>query len=734
MYRCVASGTNDLANQEVFEMASAKDPKGERTIGAITKCDLVPDKQMVYSWINSEPTIHANASQTVSLANNKLKVLKHGWFLVRNRTPEEVEQGISPSRLQCLETELFDDLPWNQVSEKRRGTQALMKFLAGLLCDRIQSTFPSLLANIRERKKSTKGQLESLGPERKSLAKKRAYLTKIAQDFSSMASQALNGRYDPSFPSTMKLRMLVREANDNFAKNMTHNGHTVTFVDISEEKPWLDLEPYGPIGSLFNSSTFGAALQRTAPNDGTSSFAPVASNSSQKTLSSPAANGGFGSSPSSNPPISSQPLASYSFGSSPLSNSFNSQKAAPLGGAAERTTSITAPQTSGTDLFGGGFGLSNGLSTDVSSQYIPIVDEPFKPHYYHSGSGEKELYQTLGTMPAYVNSSFEEIRLNYYNQGTIGKQSTQSTKSPGLDVGGKATSRTKNLEKQQTVHPAMSQTTNPFGLGEQNSGGVYEWIRSGVRSCKGTELQGTVNPDVLPLLFHKQAQKWITLSESHFERIRALTIATTDQIVSKVSSDVMTPSKIRSLIRKRNENAATTHGTRLSSHFNDIVSKHLQTQNEAFEKKIREARLLRFQTALQRYANSKKPAFGQTASTPESEYELKIDLRETEALFAELHISNSQNLANEIHDTLKAYYEIKREDFIEFVTGLIVESYLYDVEGPMMFLSPVHVAELTDSEIEDLAAEHETVGADRARKEATLEILTRAERIAMNYI
>ena len=32
---------NNLANQEVFKMARTADPRGDRTVGIITKCDVV---------------------------------------------------------------------------------------------------------------------------------------------------------------------------------------------------------------------------------------------------------------------------------------------------------------------------------------------------------------------------------------------------------------------------------------------------------------------------------------------------------------------------------------------------------------------------------------------------------------------------------------------------------------------------------------------------------------------
>lgn len=40
---------NNLANQEVFRMARAADPRGTRTVGIITKCDALQqgDEKMV---------------------------------------------------------------------------------------------------------------------------------------------------------------------------------------------------------------------------------------------------------------------------------------------------------------------------------------------------------------------------------------------------------------------------------------------------------------------------------------------------------------------------------------------------------------------------------------------------------------------------------------------------------------------------------------------------------------
>lgn len=37
----MADATNNISNQEVFELAKAVDPQGLRTLGVLTKCDAI---------------------------------------------------------------------------------------------------------------------------------------------------------------------------------------------------------------------------------------------------------------------------------------------------------------------------------------------------------------------------------------------------------------------------------------------------------------------------------------------------------------------------------------------------------------------------------------------------------------------------------------------------------------------------------------------------------------------
>ena len=194
----------------------------------------------------------------MDLAQNVEKYFHHGWFVVRNRTPLEAESSLEPRERQLKEQTFFRDVPWNAQPEQRRGTQALKKYLAELLCSRIKENFPVMLSTIRNRINVTQSRLESLGATRKTVDQKRIYLTRLSQVFHLDASQALRGRYEFSTSDSFKLRKLVREANDAFAKELKEHGHTVAFLEIESpqealKRPTYHVENKNPISTTYDS-------------------------------------------------------------------------------------------------------------------------------------------------------------------------------------------------------------------------------------------------------------------------------------------------------------------------------------------------------------------------------------------------------------------------------------------------------------------------------------------------
>ena len=89
-----------------------------------------------------------------------------------------------------------------------------------------------------------------------------------------------------------------------------------------------------------------------------------------------------------------------------------------------------------------------------------------------------------------------------------------------------------------------------------------------------------------------------------------------------------------------------------------------------------------------------------------------------------LHISNSENLAGEIHETLKAYYDLEIVNFIEFVNNRIVGRYVDAWNGPIK-------AGLGGSKMTSWQSWH--VRARKLEKEDLLKRLTMAEKILAGH-
>lgn len=174
----------------------------------------------------------AHRQQVLKLAQNQEKYLRHGWFVVRNRTPAEAECGIVAHERDVREQGFFNNLPWNILPKSRRGVQALKKFLADLLCARIQMGFPSMLETIQSRRSEAASELDALGTPRKSLSQKRDYIAEIARKFNKEASLTLDGRYGSLKNDKLKLRREIRDANDVFMREIKLNGHLIPFSEI----------------------------------------------------------------------------------------------------------------------------------------------------------------------------------------------------------------------------------------------------------------------------------------------------------------------------------------------------------------------------------------------------------------------------------------------------------------------------------------------------------------------
>ncbi|OBT97129.2 hypothetical protein VE01_04870 [Pseudogymnoascus verrucosus] len=219
----VVSANVDIATQEILTMAEKADPKGLRTLGVLTKPDLVDD---------------GAEHQVIDLVMGKRNKLKLGYCIVRNRSQKELDTD-SDSRTR-KERSFFGTDPWSSLPKDRVGVDALKSRLQDLLSEIVQREFPKIKRQIERRLILCKKNLYAMGADRESSDQQRHYLEGIAAQFERITNDALSANYcrHDIFGQDHNLRLptLVVDRSDRFAEDIRSKGHSVAFKgDTSAE-------------------------------------------------------------------------------------------------------------------------------------------------------------------------------------------------------------------------------------------------------------------------------------------------------------------------------------------------------------------------------------------------------------------------------------------------------------------------------------------------------------------
>ncbi|KAL5396794.1 hypothetical protein PMIN03_012942 [Paraphaeosphaeria minitans] len=224
----VISAKNDYANQIVLKLARAADKKGNRTLGIVTKPDtLVPGSISERAF--------------VSLARNQDVHLRLGWHVLRNL---DTDTGGGSLSLRDTEEEAFFSVGvWNTLPRASLGVEKLRERLSALLLAQIAAELPSLMEEIRTKLDSCKSKLEKLGEPRATLEEQRLYLLQLSETCQSITRAAVDGSYNhPFFGDATselgyqkRLRAVIQNLNESFAKRMLERGHKYEITDSTEQ-------------------------------------------------------------------------------------------------------------------------------------------------------------------------------------------------------------------------------------------------------------------------------------------------------------------------------------------------------------------------------------------------------------------------------------------------------------------------------------------------------------------
>ncbi|KAF2141514.1 uncharacterized protein K452DRAFT_228544 [Aplosporella prunicola CBS 121167] len=206
----------DIATQEIIQMAEDVDPRNQRTLGVLTKPDLV-DKGAEHSVLD--------------LINGKKSRNSLGYTVVCNRSQSRQKSSLEDRNTE--ERAFFESSPWCSAPKDRTGISALQKRLDKLLVEVTRQNFRAVTTDVYRKIQECERQLEQLGSARQSAEEQRAYLTRISSAFQVIATKSVDGYYsrdrcfkDPEY----RLATVLARLNEDFSQTMFSESYSRHFT------------------------------------------------------------------------------------------------------------------------------------------------------------------------------------------------------------------------------------------------------------------------------------------------------------------------------------------------------------------------------------------------------------------------------------------------------------------------------------------------------------------------
>jgi dynamin 1-like protein len=174
----VTAANTDVANSDALQLAKAADPYGNRTIGVLTKLDLM------------DPGTDAS-----EVLNNQLIPLRKGYIGVVNRGQKDINEDLSIRDGLRKEEEFFKAHPIygrDKDLVSKCGTNTLAKTLNVILMHHIRECLPDVKNRITAMMGDVQGELEALGNPDDGMSKNAlggtllGLLSKFASNFASI--------------------------------------------------------------------------------------------------------------------------------------------------------------------------------------------------------------------------------------------------------------------------------------------------------------------------------------------------------------------------------------------------------------------------------------------------------------------------------------------------------------------------------------------------------------------
>mmetsp|Transcript_2441 Transcript_2441/g.3374 ORF Transcript_2441/g.3374 Transcript_2441/m.3374 type:complete len:749 (-) Transcript_2441:107-2353(-) len=207
----VTAANQDLANSDGLKMARSVDSEGERTIGVLTKVDIMD-----------------HGTDCCDILNNKIIPLRKGYVAVMNRSQKDIQDNLPIRKGLAKESAFFQAHPKYRHLLDRCGTVNLAKTLNSILMHHIRDCLPDIKARISSLMMNIQSNLEALGDSMDDLnnSSRGATILRILSQFAANFRDKIDGNATPNTDNLSDMSELYGGAriayifNDVFGKRL----------------------------------------------------------------------------------------------------------------------------------------------------------------------------------------------------------------------------------------------------------------------------------------------------------------------------------------------------------------------------------------------------------------------------------------------------------------------------------------------------------------------------------
>lgn len=142
----VSPANADLATSDAMQLAKSVDPHGERTMGVITKLDLMDA-----------------GTDALQILRGHVIPLRRGFVGVVNRSQQDIMEDKSPDAARAAEKVFFENHPKYRSISSQMGTAYLAKKLNELLLSHVATCLPELQQKVQNALVTARAELDGYG-------------------------------------------------------------------------------------------------------------------------------------------------------------------------------------------------------------------------------------------------------------------------------------------------------------------------------------------------------------------------------------------------------------------------------------------------------------------------------------------------------------------------------------------------------------------------------------------